>query len=79
MVKLIRKRFPKITKLISYQDTAVHKGTIYKASGWNNTTSTEFLSWTTNNRRRNKEQATGKKVRWEYVLRGCRETEISPI
>ena len=34
MVKLIRKRLPQITKLISYQDTAVHNGTIYKASGW---------------------------------------------
>jgi hypothetical protein len=25
---------PEVKKVISYQDTAVHKGTIYKASGW---------------------------------------------
>lgn len=32
--KLIRSEFKNIVKLISYQDTAVHSGTIYKASGW---------------------------------------------
>ena len=30
----IAKRFPDIETLISYRDTSVHKGTIYKASGW---------------------------------------------
>lgn len=34
MTKIIRKEIPKVRKLISYQDTDVHKGTIYKASGW---------------------------------------------
>jgi len=34
MTVIIKKEFLKITKLISYQDTGVHYGTIYKASGW---------------------------------------------
>jgi len=34
MTTLIKREFPNIVKLISYQDVAVHSGTIYKASGW---------------------------------------------
>lgn len=34
MVRDIRKRFPDVVRLISYQDCEVHQGTIYKASGW---------------------------------------------
>ena len=34
MVLLIKKKFPEVTTLIPYQDTDVHLGTIYKASGW---------------------------------------------
>jgi hypothetical protein len=34
MTLMIRREKPQIVKLISYQDTAVHRGTIYKASGW---------------------------------------------
>ena len=36
MTILIKKQMPEIVKLISYQDTEVHTGTIYKASGWVN-------------------------------------------
>ena len=34
MVRWFRKNEPQREKLISYQDTAVHLGTIYKAAGW---------------------------------------------
>lgn len=34
MARDIRDTMPHVTKLISYQDTAVHEGTIYKASNW---------------------------------------------
>jgi hypothetical protein len=34
MVRDIRKRFPDVVRLVSYQDCDVHTGTIYKASGW---------------------------------------------
>jgi hypothetical protein len=56
------------TKAISYQDTAVHAGTIYKASGW---VARGFRkggkdTWSNNVRKRNECQADGDKVRWEY-------------
>jgi hypothetical protein len=34
MVRWFRTHHPEAEKLISYQDTAVHAGTIYKAAGW---------------------------------------------
>ena len=34
MLSIIKRDFPEITTVISYQDIDVHKGTIYKASGW---------------------------------------------
>lgn len=68
MIKLIKKKFPDIIKLISYQDTEVHKGIIYKASNWKSAKETKFILWNNGMRKRNKEQATGNKVRWEYDL-----------
>lgn len=34
MLLLLKKKYPKTEKVISYQDTSVHSGAIYKASGW---------------------------------------------
>lgn len=34
MVRWFRKQLPERERCISYQDTAVHDGTIYRASGW---------------------------------------------
>lgn len=34
MVRWFRTHEPQCERLISYQDTAVHEGTIYKAAGW---------------------------------------------
>jgi len=34
MVRYFKKNYPGREKCISYQDTAVHQGTIYMASGW---------------------------------------------
>jgi hypothetical protein len=34
MLRYFREHHPGREKLISYQDTAVHQGTIYKAAGW---------------------------------------------
>jgi hypothetical protein len=65
MVKLIRNKFPDIKRLISYQDLDVHKGTIYKASGWVVKSENEFIDWNSDKRKRNKSQAVGRKVRWE--------------
>ena len=65
MIALIRKRLPTITRLISYQDTEVHKGTIYKASGWENITVVTYRPWN-KTRQRDNEQSTADKIRWEY-------------
>ncbi|MCX6706146.1 MAG: hypothetical protein NTV24_03540, partial [Candidatus Woesebacteria bacterium] len=63
MTKMIKKKFPDIKRLISYQDLDVHNGTIYKASGWKIERETDFVSWS-GKRERNTDQATGKKIRW---------------
>lgn len=68
MRKDIKKRMPEIAKLISYQDTAVHKGTIYKASGWTAAHYTKGTSWSTTRRKRNKDQTTADEIRWECNL-----------
>lgn len=34
MEKWIRRHYPECERLISYQDTEVHRGTIYRAAGW---------------------------------------------
>jgi len=68
MIKRIKIKFPEIRRLISYQDTDVHQGTIYKASNWVIGGETGFISWSTKKRERNEDQATGDKIRWEYHL-----------
>lgn len=67
MIKMVHKKFPKVTRFISYQDTEVHKGIIYKASGWKRITKTTGASWG-KSRKRNKDQTTADKIRWEYSL-----------
>lgn len=69
MTALIKKKFPAIDKLISYQDTEVHKGTIYAASNWKIACTTKGASWSNVNRKRNKEQTMADKIRWEYDLK----------
>lgn len=69
MIRDIRKRFCDVEKLISYQDTAVHKGTIYSASGWINIGVTnKDGSWDRPNRSRVVAQAMSPKIRWEKDL-----------
>tara|TARA_R110001583_G_scaffold53355_1_gene164661 strand:+ start:49 stop:651 length:603 start_codon:yes stop_codon:yes gene_type:complete len=68
MRKIIKKEFPHITLLLSYQDTDVHEGTIYRASGWYPASKNKGTSWTNNVRQRNKEQSLSDKIRWEFRL-----------
>lgn len=42
MARLLKARFPTCERLISYQATAVHAGTIYRAAGWIPTTRPSF-------------------------------------
>lgn len=69
MRKWIKKNLPEIALLISYQDTDVHLGTIYKADNWVVGAFSSGLKWNTANRIRNPEQSLAVKVRWEYKLR----------
>jgi len=69
MVRYIRQRKPEITKLISYQDTSCHSGTIYKAVGWTPVDKGHRVRWGVGNgRKRNAIVADGKKIRWEMVI-----------
>ena len=68
MIKKLRVDLPMINRLISYQDTEVHKGTIYKAGNWIKTNQTKFRAWD-KSRDRNKSQSTSDKIRWEYFIK----------
>ncbi len=69
MANLIRREFPDVVRLISYQDTEVHKGTIYKAAGWTPTTLSEGGEWTRPSQYYRKVQSAAAKQRWEKPLR----------
>jgi hypothetical protein len=68
MIKQIKKQFPDVTRLVSYQDTEVHSGTIYAAANWKKDTVSKFQEWTTGNRERNAIQSKSDKIRWVYEL-----------
>lgn len=69
MVKDIKERFEDIRLLISYQDTDVHAGTIYSASSWTKAAKSDGLLWNTTKRKRNVEQTTAPKIRWEKQIK----------
>lgn len=78
MAKWIKANMP-TPRLISYQDTAVHKGTIYKAAGWTDAYVSQPRTRDRSSRRagttrayrtnlNGEAPATAAKVRWEKVL-----------
>lgn len=79
MAKMIRRKFPHVERLVSYQDEEVHTGTIYKAAGWTVGGRHKGGSWNRPNAvnswngkprtRPDKNGATGPKTRWEKILR----------
>ena len=60
MTRYFKKNFPQRERCISYQDTAVHKGTIYKAAGW----SAAYTSKPRIRDRSVKRFGTGRDYRW---------------
>lgn len=68
MIKKIRKELPHITRVISYQDTEVHSGTIYRASGWSRTTNASFTSWQNRKDFNRVDQSNAPKIRWERKI-----------
>ena len=70
MTRMIRKDRPDIIRLLSYQDTEVHKGTIYAAAGWKAVRTSDFVSWDNHSKRPGKiNQSLAPKVRWELAIR----------
>ena len=83
MAIMIKKDKPNINKLISYQDTDVHSGTIYKASGWvignvgnRIDENKKYNNWKTRPGRSN--QSLAPKIRWEKQIRPEPEAIIKP-
>ena len=68
MIKQIKIKFLEINRLISYQDTAVHLGTIYKAGNWTAISNVPLMDWSNKQRKRSVLQSDSSKVRWEYKL-----------
>lgn len=66
MIKGIKRKFPQIEKLISYQDEAVHSGTIYKAAGWVAVSRKRGGIW---KKTAAEKQFRTIKVRWEKIIR----------
>lgn len=69
MTRYIRKEQPEIERLVSYHDTEVHTGGIYKAAGWTATTVNRDGNWTRESRSRPRAQSEAAKQRWELALR----------
>lgn len=69
MASIIRRTHPEVTTLISYQDTEVHVGTIYKAAGWKATAINQNGEWNRPSRYRAPAQSAAAKVRWEFQIR----------
>lgn len=76
MIKQIKNKYPEITKLISYQDTDVHTGTIYAASNWVKEGQSKGVDWNLT-RNRKASQSTSDKVRWTYRLKNSVEKQKS--
>lgn len=71
MRMIIAKELPEVVHLISYQDTAVHSGTIYKAAGWTAAYTSKLPRWDKGagrTKQRTSPVADGVKVRWELSL-----------
>ncbi len=66
MEKFIRADMPQIERLISYQATDVHQGTIYRAANWRPAEiQPRARGWAMPNRVRRESQNTSPKIRWE--------------
>ena len=62
----VKKRWPELVQLVSYQDMDHHQGTIYKASGWTPAIVSEGGEWSVPSRHRKSVQSAAKKQRWEW-------------
>jgi hypothetical protein len=69
MARLVKKKWPDLIGLLSYQSIEHHKGTIYKAAGWTATHIHEFQEWKGGKgRSRRPQQIQSNKIRWERTI-----------
>jgi hypothetical protein len=75
---MIRQSMPRINTLVSYHDTSVHCGAIYRAAGWKMDAITCGKDWR-NASRPNRPVAVSvaPKVRWLRMLRSDSRTKAS--
>jgi hypothetical protein len=72
MKRLIQRRWPYLSRLISYQAVDIHKGTIYRAAGW--MPKGDIVAARPQRKRGSKQRATGplqthsRKRRWECQI-----------
>ena len=80
MIQIIKKDFLWVTKLISYQDTSIHLGTIYKSSGWIAAECKNIQHELKTGQFRNQktEKISYPKIRWEKQIRIKSEATIKP-
>jgi hypothetical protein len=71
MARDARERFQEVAVLVSYQDTEVHTGVIYRAAGWRPTVLTKFRTWAHRAHyiRDYQEPSKVDKQRWEKRIR----------
>lgn len=67
MRRLIRKKWPEINRLLSYQATEHHRGTIYRAAGWSAASESDFTIWH-HGKSTGEIQTVSRKIRWELSL-----------
>lgn len=68
MTRLVKRFRPDVVRLVSYQDTEVHTGGIYRAAGWTPTTVNKDGRWDRPNRSRPESQSNAAKQRWELPV-----------
>lgn len=61
---MVKRKWPHLKHIISYQDCDVHTGTIYLAAGWKREAENDSGNWIRDKRDRRQAQAPGNKVRW---------------
>lgn len=69
MRRLISREMQHVERLVSYQDTQVHTGGIYRASGWQATRTANGQEWGRPSRPRDAVQSAAPKIRWETRTR----------
>lgn len=82
MRRLVKKKWPQLTRLVSYQAVDVHRGTIYKAAGW--APVGDIVNARPQRKQGSPQRATGplqtksRKRRWEYhyPTKGLRDEKV---